>query len=435
MNDRCLFILSFHIALLLRHFDATEEQKPNSCGQSLILVSLDGFRWDYLKFNNSVLTPNLHFISKTGVEAKFVRSAFTTTTYPNHYTMVTGLYPETHGIVSNYMYDPKFKTRFDMKTTDPRWWKAEPLWITNQKQGKISGVVYWPGYHVKIRGHLPLLSVDTPSANTDIGNTTGRIYSYKKRVDTVLRWLGRKRPPNFIALYFEEPDESGHKFGPESTKLWEVIKMVDETIGYLVKRINDQNLLECVNLIVTSDHGMTKISSKRQIYLDKHVDPSSYDIWDASTNFMINPHRGKLHYVYKSLKKVPHLNAYYTRDIPNTFHYKNNRRLTRIYAMPHLGWTINTTKAHLRFSGNWEGGNHGFSNQEKDMHALFVARGPAFKTGYKADAFDNIDLYSLLCRILGVTPRPNNGTLQVTKCMLKPDFLSKSDKCMGVRGS
>lgn len=431
MKESFYFILDFYIVLILQYFYLSEELRANPCGQTLIMVSVDGFRWDYLTLNNAELTPNLHFIARTGVKAKFTRSAFTTTTYPNHYTMVTGLYPESHGIVSNYMYDPEFKARFDLKTTDPRWWKAEPLWITNQKAGHISGVIYWPGYHVKIQSHSPLLTVNTPSANTDIGNTTGRIYSYKKRVDTVLHWLERNSPPNFIALYFEEPDESGHKFGPESKKLWKVIKMVDNTIGYLIRELRDRKLLDRVNLIVTSDHGMTTISSKRQIYLDRYVDPNSYELWDASTNFMIDPRKDKFNYVYSSLQKVPHLKAYNKSEIPTAFHYKHSRRLSPILAMPDLGWTINTTKTSLKVSGLWEGGNHGYSNQELDMHALFVARGPAFRSGYNANAFDNINLYSLLCKVLGVKPRPNNGTLAATEYMLKPEFLSKSNECTG----
>ena len=421
ISDRRGFA-EFVIFLVLQCF--VESVGLKASGQPLILISADGFRWDY--FNNANLTPNLHFIARTGVQAKFIRSAFTTTTYPNHYTMVTGLYPESHGIVSNYMYDPKFKARFNIKTIDPSWWKAEPLWTTNQEQGGKSGVIYWPGYHVKIQGHSPLLSVDTPSANTDIGNATGKIYSYKKRVDTALKWLEMKKPPNLIALYFEEPDESGHEFGPESKKLWKVIKRVDSTVGYLIHGLHSRNLLNRVNIIVTSDHGMTTISSKRQIYLDNYVDPKTYDIWDASTNFMINPRKGKLDYVYQSLQRVPHLKAYRKKDIPVEFHYKHSRRITPILAMPNQGWTINTTKTHLGFSGQWEHGNHGFSNQEMDMHALFVARGPAFRTGYKAKPFDNVNLYSLLCKVLGVRPRANNGTLKATKCMLKPAFLRES---------
>ena len=204
--------------------------------QPVLLISLDGFSWNYMSKAN---TPNLDYIVKTGVKAKFLRSAFPTTTYPNHVTMVTGLYPESHGIIANYMYDPVLKERFNIYNTDPKWWStfgAEPLWITNQNQGGRSGVIHWPGYNVAFKGEYATLRVKTPSFNIDLRNETGRVITYEKRIDVVMKWFSSDKPPNFVALYFEEPDEEGHRFGPNSKEIKKKIEKLDSTVGLNLRR-------------------------------------------------------------------------------------------------------------------------------------------------------------------------------------------------------
>ena len=385
-------------------------------GQPLLLISFDGFRWDYRERAD---TPYLDYLVKTGAHAPYVRSVFPTTTYPNHYTMVTGLYPENHGIVSNYMYDPVYKARFNVKTTDPRWWNgAEPLWVTNQRQGGRSGVLYWPGYNVKIRGIYPSLSTATPSANIDYANKTGKVYSFQKRIDVVIKWLIDKRPPNFVALYFEEPDMTCHKFGSKPRKIRQAIRRLDRTIGYLITKLHSHNRINRLNIIVTADHGMTKISHKRQIYLDKYLDPDSYDIADSAV-MTISPRKGKLGFVYKNLTRVPHLMVYLKEEAPTFLHYSHNRRIAPVLAIAEDGWMVNSTKLHSRFSGEWEGLTHGFCNRDKAMNAFFVAWGPAFRAGSKAKPFENVNLYAMMCKILGIKPQQNNGSLKATASILE----------------
>ena len=179
--------------------------------QTLLLISLDGFRWDFAR---KAHTPYLEFLEKTGVTVPYVRSVFPTVTLPGHYSIVTGLYPESHGIVSNTMYDPVLKARFGAAQTDPRWWNgAEPIWVTNQKQKGQSGVLYWPGYNIKIKGMYPKYREYSPSPNVDQFIKTGKVMSFEKRTEKVIDWLTGKNPPNFIAVYFKEPGKTCHHEG------------------------------------------------------------------------------------------------------------------------------------------------------------------------------------------------------------------------------
>lgn len=391
--------------------------------QPVLLISLDGFGWDYMSKAN---TPNLDYIVKTGVQAEFLRSSFPTTTYPNHYTMVTGLYPESHGIIANYMYDPKLDKRFNIYNTDPEWWSAfgaEPLWITNQDQGGKSGVIHWPGYNVAFNGEYANLRVKSPSFNIDLRNETGRVISYEKRIDVLIKWLSSDKPPNFVALYFEEPDEEGHRFGPNSKEIKKKIEELDQTIGLILDGLREIGKLDSINIMLTSDHGMTEMSPSRRIFFDKYVDTTTFDIWDASTNLMISPKKGHKQSVYNEFKKLekkkPHIKVYWKQEIPDFLHLKNSRRVPEIFVLTDLGWALANSKQTYFYKGN-----HGFSQDHKDMAGFFVGRGPAFRQGYTRKGFNNTHLYPLMCRLLGVDPKPNNGSLNAIKDMLKNSFLN-----------
>lgn len=270
--------------------------------QPLILISLDGFRWD---FASKAHTPYLDFLKKTGVTVPYVRSVFPTVTYPAHYSIVTGLYPESHGIVGNTMYDPDLKARFGGATTDPRWWDgAEPIWVTNQRYNGRSAVLYWPGYNVKIKGMYPYYRETSPSSNIDTGNKTGRVVSFERRVEKMMSWLTGPNPPNFVAVYFEEPDHICHAVGWDGIP--KTIQQIDRVIGLIVEGLKYHGLLNTVNIIITADHGMANTSWNKVVDLDKHVDPNTYDFWDSWFNMLLAPKVGKVDYVYNRLKNVPH---------------------------------------------------------------------------------------------------------------------------------
>lgn len=384
-----------------------------TCGpQTVLLISLDGFRWD---FANKADTPNMDFLAETGVTVPYVRSVFPTVTYPGHHSIVTGLYPENHGIVSNSMYDPVFKAKFGGANTDPRWWNsAEPIWVTNQRHQGRSAVLYWPGYNVKIRGMYPTYREYSPSSNVDLANKTGKVLPFEKRVQKILDWLTASNPPNFIAVYFEEPDETCHRKGTVGVS--KAVREVDKTIGMFVEGLKRHQLLNKVNIIITSDHGMA--SCNKFIDIDKIVDPNYFDFWDSWFNTLVAPKPGKEEFVYKSLKHVPHLHVYRKNEVPAALHFRNNRRIPRLVVVPCEGWVVSSSKGRFIKSLPKTGLAHGHSCTCKSMSTAFIARGPAFKKGFVGKPFESVSLYPLMCKILGFEPLRNNGSLNDTKDLL-----------------
>lgn len=246
----------------------------------LLLVSFDGFRADYLKTYD---LPYLQDFITDGVLVEQVTNAFITKTFPNHYSIVTGLYEETHGIVANAMFDAATKKNFSpLNDADPFWWdEAIPIWVTNQwQENKTSAAAMWPGTDVHIHNTTPhfFMKYD-PSV------------SFQKRAESIIRWLNSSDPlVTFATLYWEEPDASGHKYGPEDTKnMANVLQEVDKHIGYLIKSLKVSKLWEEINIIITSDHGMAQCSRDRLIKLDDCVEPQAYTLIDKSPVAAILP--------------------------------------------------------------------------------------------------------------------------------------------------
>ena len=253
--------------------------------QSLVLmVSFDGFRWDYLEKAHEAgkLTPNFDFLISNGVQAKQMGNVFITKTMPNHFTMVTGLFEESHGVIDNSMYDPVMDKYFEVEDStqmhNPLWWNngtmnggGEPVWVTNQIQStsllpKRSGVMMWPGNTVRLHGEVPYYSVEF---NNSISN--------RSRIDTVVNWFATEdNPINLGLLYFNEPDHTGHISGPNSPNMMSMIEELDGHLGYLLDSFRERHLLDDINIIVTSDHGMTEIVG----YVDldeQNISRSLYD--------------------------------------------------------------------------------------------------------------------------------------------------------------
>ncbi|XP_035686597.1 ectonucleotide pyrophosphatase/phosphodiesterase family member 5-like [Branchiostoma floridae] len=389
----------------------------------LLLLSFDGFRYDYL--DRPLLKPNFDFAINKGVRAKYMKSTFATKTDPNHMTMVTGLWEESHGVVSNKMYDPKYREIFWMNSSDPKWWdgdgKVEPIWITNErKEGRYSGVVNWPGGDVKYGGRLPTYST----------GPYNRSIPYTDRIDAMVRWfLDDEKPMNLGLLFFEEPDRSGHLYGPDSAQVNDAIMMIDDTVGYLVSALKEADIYDKVNIILTSDHGMVEVSPTRVIELNRYIKPEWY-IWvDDSPVSAILPKRGKEEQIYKKLRSAHvRMKVFKKKDIPKQWHYRNNRRIMPIIAVADDGWSIVQNFTQNTFTIK---GNHGYNNSIIKMSALFIAFGPAFEEGLTSKPFSNVDLYPLMCKILDFEPRPNNGSLETVKHILF-DYDSMASKGTGI---
>nr|XP_020657166.1 ectonucleotide pyrophosphatase/phosphodiesterase family member 5 isoform X2 [Pogona vitticeps] len=251
----------------------------------VLLVSFDGFRWDYIyKFP----TPNFQYIIKNGIHVEQVTNAFITKTFPNHYTMVTGLYAESHGVVANEMYDPVLNDSFSMNHMtiyNSKFWEdAYPIWITNQMQGHRSGAAMWPGTDVKIHGVFPTHYMPYNESVT-----------FQERVAKLIEWFRSKEPINLGLLYWEQPDELGHILGPDNPLMEKVIRDVDDNLGYLVSELKRENLWDTLNVIITSDHGMAQNSRDRIIELDLYVDRELYRMIDHSPTVALLPEEGGDH--------------------------------------------------------------------------------------------------------------------------------------------
>ena len=378
--------------------------------QSLLLISIDGFRWDYISRPGAV---NLRALAAHGVRAERLVPSFPSLTFPNHYTIATGLYPDHHGIVSNAILDPsigKFGIGNNPAVREPRWWGGEPIWVTAERQHERAAPFSWPGSEAPIGGaHASWwekYDVAQPMAD-------------KVREVLALLALPPDSAPRLITEYFPQVDHEGHFFGPASMEVDAAIAHVDSAVGAIVDGISRMGLSSRWNIIVLADHGMTPLSAERTIYLDDYVSLDSMDVVEFGPTTSIAPKAGHERYVYDRLKSAnPHLTVYHPSEIPARFHYGTNRRIPALVALAEEGWNVTThprelaaTTPHL--------GNHGFDNQLLSMGALFIASGPAFRSGVVVPPFQNIHVYDLMAHLLSLRPAPNDGSLDSTRMMLR----------------
>lgn len=384
---------------------APEAATANAPAQ-VVLISLDGFRRSYLDTDS---VPTLHALARNGVTADAMIPSFPSLTFPNHYTIVTGLYPEHHGIVGNTIFDPEFNQLFTMSNAaakESRWWWGQPIWVTAEKQGRRAASMFWPGSEVEIDSVRP----------TRWKPYDGKV-TFDARVDTVLSWLDLTGPErlSFITLYFDEPDHSGHEFGPGSPKTAEASARADSAVGRLMQGLRARGLYDKVNVVIVSDHGMSALSPERVVYLDDVVDTAAVRITSLSPNLNITPRDGDAAALLAKIKQLPHVSAWLKADVPARLHYNEGRRITPVVAVADDGWTISTRGSRRAILG----GAHGYDNANASMRALFIAHGPAFKQGVTMQEFPNVDVYDLLANILHLRPAPNDGSLAPFSAVLR----------------
>ena len=390
-----------------------DEPPPHpNLAPTVILISLDGFRPDYL---DRVEAPTLRRLADEGVRAEAMVPSFPSKTFPNHYTIVTGLYPEHHGIVANTMYDPEFDASFSMgnraAVRDGRWWGGEPIWVTLEQQGQKSAPFFWPGSEAEIKGTRP--SYWLPFDNS---------MPARARIDSVLAWLElpAKERPTFITLYYSNVDSQGHRHGPDSDEAAQAVRDVDTYIGWLVEGLEARGFYDQVNLIVVADHGMAPTSSERVVFLDDYIALDDVRVVDYDPVAMIRPNEGTLETVYEALKQAPHVSFYKKEEIPEELHFQAHRRIPPIIGVADEGWRITTHDYFNRNPGRFDGGAHGYDHRLASMRALFIGRGPAFVEGLTVGPFANIHVYNLMAAILRVEPAPNDGDLDAVEHLLKP---------------
>jgi predicted AlkP superfamily pyrophosphatase or phosphodiesterase len=371
----------------------------------LVLVSIDGFRWDYL---DRGITPNLSALAANGVRARAMIPVFPTKTFPNHTSIVTGEYPAHHGIVGNTFTAPDIEAHFSMEARenvrDGRFWLAEPIWVTAERQGQRTAPFFWPGSEAAIAGVRPTYSVPFDHSLPDTARVA-RVLEYLE--------LPTDRRPTFVTMYLSGVDSAGHSFGPDAPQTRGAIAHADSIIGDLVRGIDRSNLP--VNVIVVSDHGMAALSRDRVIDLDRYLPHQWIDIDVLSPVLMAWPHAGLEDSVYARLAVVPHLAVYRKRDLPARFHLEGPR-VPPVVAIADPGWKITDSAAGTGWNTN---GDHGYDDTLPDMRAIFVARGPAFRRGVVLPPFRNIHLYALMASVLGIRPAPTDGSLDSVRQALR----------------
>lgn len=372
-----------------------------------ILISIDGFRADYLQRG---VTPQLAALGANGVEAP-MRPSFPTKTFPNHWAIVTGDRPDRNGIVANSMEDAsRPDEKFTMASDDPYWWnEAEPIWVTAEKAGVRTATMFWPGSNVPWGGTK---ASSWPYAIT--GGTRpsdwaqfNQAISGAQRVNMVLDVLRRPADirPTFVTLYFDIVDTAGHIYGPDAPETTKALADVDGHIGDLVAGLKAMG--QPANLVIVADHGMAASSSERVVALDKVADSANYRVVESGPYATLAAVPGREKALEAALLKPhAHMQCWRKGDIPARFHYGTHQRIPPYLCLGETGWEIQPTAPTKSVSG----GSHGWDDRAPEMQALFIANGPAFAPGAKpAPDFANVDVYPLLARLLGIAPRPSDG--------------------------
>eukprot|EP01137_Pigoraptor_chileana_P016375 Opistho-2@73155 len=404
----CGLAIGFPLGHLIR---STAKPTPNNHPLT-VLISLDGFRADFLSRG---LTPNIARMGQRGVMARSMLPCFPTKTFPNHHSIITGLYPDIHGIVNNGFVDPSYAScrTFSLRDEshlDPKWWGGVPIWAAAEMQGLATAIIDWPGSDVPIAGIRPSFWRPYPGHVSTASIAQMILEHANSKPDSTISWLrgyNAKKAPCFIAAYVPTVDTVAHMYGPDSPEVNAAISEVDTAIGTIFASISPD-----ANIVILSDHGMSAISWNRSIVLDDFV-PSEWLTVSAygPVAFLDPTEATTARDIFDRLEGVhPQMVPYMREDLPARFHYGSNRRVSRIVVLAEPGWCIVTKSIIAVDPTACSGGNHGYDNEATDMGAIFVAQGPAFKSGVIVDLIANLDVYPLLGRLLGISVAPNNGT-------------------------
>lgn len=359
----------------------------------VILISIDAFRWDMA---DKYGAKNLIRLRETGVQADYLKPSFPSLTFPNHYGIVTGLYPSHHGVVDNIFYDKQrdvvYRKSDKKMALDSSWYGGKPFWVLAEQQKMLTAIFYWPGSEIPIDGIRPTYYYPY-----------NEIIPIEQRVQVVKNWLKlpEEKRPHFIALYFPQVDQAAHHHTPDSEETRAAVQLVDDAVGKLVAAAKSTGV--DANFIVLSDHGMTTINDQQTLALPRAID---------LTRFKVPPGNAMLHVYAKDQKDVlptylaikaeaKNYDVYLAKEVPKAWHYnKKEDRYQRIGDMiliPKLPYVFNINNAKPDL------GQHGFDPAITDMHATFYAWGPQFKRNLKVPAFENVHIYPMMAKLLGLS--------------------------------
>ncbi|MES2445384.1 MAG: ectonucleotide pyrophosphatase/phosphodiesterase [Pseudomonadota bacterium] len=365
-----------------------------------ILVSIDGFRADYL---DRGVTPNLNALAAGGISAA-MRPSFPSKTFPNHWTLVTGVRPDRNGIVSNNIETAERPgEKFTMEDSkDPIWWNAaEPVWVTAEKAQLRTATMFWPGSNVAWGGTMAQAWPNDVTGGTRPHDwwPFDMVIGAAQRVDGAIDWLRRPAAtrPTFVTLYFDTVDTAGHKFGPAAPETTAAVAEIDATIGRLVAEL--RALGQPANLVIVADHGMAGTSRDRTIALDKVADPADYRLFESGPFASFYPVPGREAALEAALLRPhAHMQCWRKAEIPARFHYGTNPRVPPYFCLAETGWLAVKTAP----TRDGDRGNHGYDNRAPEMAALFIANGPGIRPAGKLASFDNVDVAPLIRDLLGL---------------------------------
>ncbi|XMO85293.1 ectonucleotide pyrophosphatase/phosphodiesterase [Algibacter sp. AS12] len=388
--------------------------KPAQKKPYLILISLDGFRWDYVEKYNP---PNLSSFIKNGVKAQSLIPSFPTKTFPNHYTIATGLYPDRHGIIGNIFYDYKKDTLFNKRNPemaeDGSFFGGSPIWVEANKSDIVTASYFFVGTEANIQGVRPTYYY---KFDNSVKNEI--------RVNQALKWLNlnEKSRPHLITLYFGDLDKVGHRFGINDNELKKALFELDKNLGALFNGVSKTGLP--VNIIIVSDHGMGNQSTNKIIPIDSIENDDLFMTIENGTIVNIHPKKDiEIDSVLQYLKqKENNFKAYKTKNTPGFEYIPKNKNWGAIQLIPDYGYHFwnQRRKDALIEEGVTTFGVHGYDSKHKEMHGIFYANGPAFKDGYEIHSVKNIHIYPLMCEILGLEiPKLIDGDLNQIESVLK----------------
>ncbi len=377
----------------------------------LILISIDGFRAEYLERG---LTPTLDALAGAGARAEAMRPSFPVNTFPNHYTLVTGLRPDRHGLTDNTMFDGarpgvKFSMGARDQVMDRFWWDGgEPIWVTAQRQGVRAATMFWPGSEAAVRGVRP-----------SIWHIYEEALPAFDRVDRLLGWLDlpMAERPLLMTLYFEAVDTVGHHSGPDSPELNEALRTVDLSLARLVAGLTARGLLHQVNIVIVSDHGMAPTSPDRLIVLDEQYPAGAFRWITMGSMAGLIPADAEVE--RRLVGRQDHHECWRKGELPARLNYGSHPRIPPVICLADAGWTLTTRERQDSRPMTRSGGAHGYDPHDPTMQAIFVAHGPAFRSGVVLAPFDNVSVYPLLARLLDLTPAPNDGDPADTAAALR----------------
>jgi len=383
---RYKYFFIFILSLLFPHSD-----------KYTLVVSFDGFRHDYI---NRVPTPNFDEFISGGVMASSLSPVFPSLTFPNHYSLATGYHANEHKILGNKFFSKTLNKDYSMRDSkavqNGQFYGMEPIWVTAEKNDIISATYFWIGSEAEINGYRP----------TIYKKYDGSV-KFKSRVDSVISWynLPVEQRPKLTMLYFSEPDYTGHEYGPNSNEVNKSVIEMDSIFGYLIDELSRTKVYKNLDIIVVSDHGMSDVSLEKVILLDKFIDLDKYKVIPsfAVTHLWNLNDDEDISRIFDDQNNVQ---IFKKGQFPKKYHFSNSDSPDYLIVAD-LGWSLTTTQKLIQ-SNSFPGGMHGYDSNYLEMHGIFFANGPSFKSGVRIDSFENINLYPIICKTLEIPPYKKN---------------------------